>query len=189
MENLTADTKHLTLEQLEAGLESIRQSPQDEGVLELIVRRPQVLQREMPSKGVLDQAEGLQGDNWNARGSASTPDRSSNPAMQITIMNSRAIALIAQEKDRWQLAGDQLFIDINLSDKNLPAGTRLALDSAILEVTAIPHTGCKKFAERFGTDATKFVNSPAGKVLHVRGVNAKIIRGGSIQVGDIARKL
>jgi hypothetical protein len=123
------------------------------------------------------------------RGSKSTADGSAHPEMQLNIMNSRVIALLAQERDRWQLAGDQLFIDMDLSDKNLPAGTRLALGTAIIEITAKPHTGCKKFAARFGQDAIKFVNSPLGKELHLRGVNARVIQSGTIQVGDAVKKI
>ena len=137
----------------------------------------------------LDFIEGLVGDNWKARGSTSTADGSAHPEMQLNIMNSRVIALLAQERERWQLAGDQLFIDMDLSDKNLPAGTRLALGSAVIEITAKPHSGCKKFAARFGQDAIKFVNSPLGKELHLRGVNAKVIQSGTIQVGDAVKKI
>jgi MOSC domain-containing protein YiiM len=109
--------------------------------------------------------------------------------MQLNIMNSRVIALLAQEQERWQLAGDQLYIDMDLSDKNLPAGTRLALGTAVIEITAKPHSGCKKFAARFGLDAIKFVNSPLGKELHLRGLNAKVIQSGIIQVGDAVKKI
>ena len=109
--------------------------------------------------------------------------------MQLNIMNSRVIALLAQDQERWQLAGDQLFIDMDLSDKNLPAGTRLTLGTAVIEITAKPHTGCKKFAARFGQDAIRFVNSPLGKELHLRGVNAKVIQSGTIQVGDAVKKI
>jgi len=177
------------MDELEAGIENIRQSPNDNGILEMIVRRPQVDEREQLTEGLLDITEGLIGDNWKTRGGAGTPDGSAHPDMQINIMNARVIALLAQAKERWQLAGDQLFIDLDLSAANLPAGTRLALGTAILEITARPHTGCNKFAARFGTDATKFVNSPVGKELHLRGVNAKIIQSGTIRVGDIARKV
>jgi MOSC domain-containing protein YiiM len=109
--------------------------------------------------------------------------------MQLNIMNSRVIALLAQDKDRWPLAGDQLFIDMDLSAENLPPGTRLALGSAMIEVTDQPHTGCKKFMERFGLDAMKFVNSPVGKQLHLRGINAKVVQPGLIQVGDVVKKI
>jgi hypothetical protein len=177
------------MEELEAGLDIIRQSPADQGRLEMIVRRPRVDQREILQEATLDLAEGLVGDTWKSRGSSRTSDGSSHPDMQLNIMNSRVIALVAQDKARWQLAGDQLYIDMDLSAENLPAGTRLALGSAIIEVTDQPHTGCKKFVARFGLDAMKFVNSPLGKQLHLRGINAKVVQGGTVRVGDSAKKI
>lgn len=182
-------TKHLTTEELIAGLENIRQSPKDNGMLEMIVKRPQINERERLDEGTLDPTEGLLGDNWKIRGSSRMEDGSAHPEMQLNIMNARSIALLAQDKDRWQLAGDELFIDMDLTDENLPTGTRLALGEAVIEVTAEPHNGCKKFAERYGQDAVIFVNSPEGKKLHLRGINAKVIQGGKIRVGDKARKI
>jgi len=181
--------KHLTMAELEAGLDQICQSPKDEGLLQLIVRRPRVDEREVLEEGELHPSEGLVGDSWRTRGSSRTSDGSSHPDMQLNIMNARVIALVAQEKDRWQLAGDQLFIDMDLSIENLPAGTRLALGSAVIEVSPQPHTGCQKFVSRFGRDAVKFVNSPLGKELHLRGINAKVVQPGLIRVGDVARKI
>jgi MOSC domain-containing protein YiiM len=104
-------------------------------------------------------------------------------------MNARAVALLAQSADRWALAGDQLFLDLDLTDENLPPGTRLAIGTAVIEITAQPHTGCDKFAARFGADATRFVNSAEGKRLHLRGINAKVVRSGTIRVGDVAVKV
>jgi len=181
--------KHLTMEELEAGLAEIRRSPKDEGVLELIVRRPRTEEREVLEEGKLNLVEGLAGDNWVKRGSSRTLDGSSHPDMQLNIMNARVIALVAQDKARWSLAGDQLFIDMDLSAENLPAGTRLAVGSAVIEVTAQPHTGCQKFVSRFGLDAMKFVNSPVGKQLHLRGINARVVQGGVIRVGHIVKKI
>lgn len=181
--------KHLTMTELEAGLDEIRLSPKDEGIVHLIVRRPDIDAREVLIEGLLDLNEGLVGDNWRVRGSSKTPDGSAHPEKQLNIMNARAIALIAQHKDRWHLAGDQLFIDLDLSAENLPAGTRLMLGDAIIEVTPPPHNGCDKFVARFGLDAMKFVNSAIGKELHLRGVNAKVIQPGSVKVGAIAKKL
>ena len=180
---------HLSLEELEAGLEVIRQSPKDEGKLTLIVRRPEVQQRQVLEQGVLDLAEGLVGDNWKTRGSPRTADGSAHPEMQLNVMNARVIALLAQEKERWQLAGDQLFIDLDLSLENLPPGTRLALGQAVIEVTGQPHTGCAKFMDRYGKEALKFVNSAEGKALRLRGLNAKVVQAGAIRVGDVARKV
>ncbi len=183
------NVKHLTMEELEAGLDEIRQSPKDEGLLKLIVRRPRRDEREVLQEGELEVMEGLLGDSWKIRGSSRTADGSSHPDMQLNIMNSRVIALLAQAEDRWQLAGDQLFIDMDLSTENLPPGTQLALGSAVIEVTAQPHTGCKKFVARFGRDAMIFVNSPLGKQLHLRGINAKVVQSGVIRVGDIVERI
>jgi hypothetical protein len=182
-------SKHLTMAELEAGLEEIRQSPKDEGVLRLIVRRPRVDEREVLEEAELHPLEGLVGDSWKSRGSSRTSDGSSHPDMQLNIMNARVIALVAGDKDRWQLAGDQLFIDMDLSAENLPAGTQLSLGSAVIAVSPQPHTGCQKFVSRFGLDAVKFVNSPKGKELHLRGINAKVVQPGMIRVGDVARKM
>lgn len=155
----------------------------------MVVRRPAVNDREVLKVGELNLREGLAGDRWINSRSSKTPDGSPHPDMQLNLMNARAIALIAQNRSRWPMAGDQLFVDLDLSDQNLPPGTRLAIGSAIIEVTAIPHNGCKKFTERYGMDAVKFVNSPVGKELHLRGINAKVVQPGQVRPGDVIRKL
>lgn len=187
--SVTAEVKHLTMAELEAGLDGIRSAPKDEGILDLIVRRPQVEEREVLAEGELHLERGLLGDNWSLRGSSRTADSSAHPEMQLNIMSSRVIMLVAQDRGRWSLAGDQLYLDLDLSEANLPAGTRVAIGSAVIEVTPQPHLGCKKFVARFGLDAMKFVNSPVGRQLHLRGINAKVVQPGIIRVGDRARKL
>jgi len=183
------EIKHLTMEELEAGLDEIRRAPKDEGVLELIVRRPQVEEREILEEAELHLQGGLVGDSWIKRPSSKTADGSPHPDMQINVMNARVAALVAQDKSRWHLAGDQLYLDMDLSGENLPPGTHLAIGSAVIEVTPPPHTGCKKFVARFGLDAMKFVNSSAGRELRLRGINAKVVQPGMIRVGDVAKKL
>ena len=180
---------HLSAEALTAGLEYIRRSPKDAGTVKMIVRRPATDEREVLSVGELDIAEGLVGDNWRRRGSSRTSDGSAHPDMQLNIMNSRVIDLVAASQDRWALAGDQIFIDLDLSKDNLPAGTRLELGTAVIEVTEIPHTGCKKFVARFGLEAMKFVNSGIGKKLCLRGINARVVKSGTFKVGDTGRKM
>jgi len=180
---------HLTIPELEAGLEDVRRSPKDGGVLEMIVRRPRVGQREVLDEAELDVVEGLVGDNWKMRSSKRTVDGSPHPDMQLNIMNARVATLVARERGRWPLAGDQLFVELDLSEENLPAGTRLSIGAAIVEVTAEPHTGCGKFVERFGLDAMTFVNSPLGRRLHLRGINGKVVQRGAIRVGDVIRKI
>ena len=180
--------KHLSMDELEAALDHLRQSPKDDGVVQLIVKRPKVDEREVIDEAELDPAGGLIGDSWSMRASRRTPDGSPHPEMQINIMNARVTALVAREKDRWALAGDQLYIDMDLSKENLPAGSRIAIGSAVLEVSPLPHTGCHKFVDRFGLDAMKFVNSEVGKQLCLRGINAKVVQGGVIKVGQSAKK-
>lgn len=179
----TQNETHLALAELEAGLGEIQQSPQDHGILKMIARRPAIGEREILETAELSPVEGLVGDTWSKRPSARTPDHSPHPDMQLTLMNARAIALFAQTPERWHLAGDQLFVDLDLSVDNLPPGSQLAIGDAIIEATAQPHTGCQKFVERFGVDALKFVSSPIGKQLRLRGMNARVIRGGTIHVG------
>ena len=183
----TTEITHLTLKELEDGLEYIKQSPKDEGTLDMIVSRPGVGEREIKQEGELSIHEGLVGDNWLKRGSGRTHDGTSHPDMQLNIMNSRVIDLVAQDRSRWQLAGDQLYIELDLSESNLPAGTRLKIGNAIIEVTDQEHMGCKKFLERYGLPAMQFVNSPMGRRLHLRGINAKVITEGSIKSGDKVR--
>lgn len=175
--------------ELEAGLDHIRQSPQDGGAVELIVRRPQIDEREVLERAELDLNHGLIGDTWKNRPSSRMADGSAHPEMQLNIMNSRVIALLAGKKERWQLAGDQFYVNLDLSVENLPTGTRLALGSAVIEVTSMPHLGCHKFVARFGKDAMKFVNSPLGRELHLRGINARVVTQGSVSVGDAVRKV
>ena len=180
---------HLTTEQIEQGLDFVIQSPKDNGVIELIVRRPQVEEREVLEQGELDLEVGLVGDCWKTRGSSRTTDGFGHPDMQLNLMNSRIIDLIAQDKERWKLAGDQFFVNFDLSEENIPPGTRLSIGTAIIERTEIPHLGCRKFIDRFGKDAMKFVNSKIGKSLNLRGVNAKVIQPGIVKTGDVISKI
>ena len=180
--------RHLTRDELDAGLAHILQSPRDQGVLEAIVIRPETDARQSLQQGEVSPEQGLHGDRW-VQGGATRPDGRPDPDMQLTLMNARTIALIAGQKTRWPLAGDNLYVDLDLSEGHLPPGTRLKVGSALLEVTAAPHTGCNKFAARFGLEATRFVNSLEGKRLHLRGINARILEPGRITVGDLVQKL
>jgi hypothetical protein len=178
-----------TVEDLQAGLDYIRQSPLSEGTLELIVRRPDIGVREVLEEGSLDATIGLIGDNWSVKASTATPDGAPDPAGQITLMNARTAGLIAGQRDRWALAGDQLYVDLDLSNANLPPGTRLAIGAAVVELTAKPHLGCAKFAARFGRDALRFVNTGPGRLLNLRGRNARVVVPGTVRRGDLVRRL
>ena len=180
--------EHRTTAELLAGLALIEASPPDGGALELIVRRPSVEAREVLDVAELSIDEGLVGDCWLTRGSTSSPDGAAVPGRQLTIMNARAIALVAGDRSRWPLAGDQLYVDLDLSDDNLPTGTRLQLGEATIEVSPEPHTGGKKFLERFGRDVSRFINGPVGMRLHLRGINARVITSGAIRTGDQVSK-
>ena len=180
---------HPTKQQLEAGFGHVLQSPKDNGPLVKLVRRPDVNRREVPAEGELDVDLGLVGDNWKVRANPTTPDGKADPVAQVTVMNARFLSLIAQSEERWELSGDQLLIDLDLSIENLPPGTRLRVGSAVIELSKKPHTGCAKFAARFGQDALRFVSTPEGRALRLRGANAKVVQSGAVRVGDEAVKL
>jgi MOSC domain-containing protein YiiM len=181
--------RHLTHEELRGGLGEIQRSPKDWGALRGIVIRPETDARASLQQCELSPELGVHGDNWAKGCWMSLPDGRPHPDVQVTIMNARTIALIAQDEARWPLAGDNLFVDLDLSTENLPPGTRLTVGSSLLEITAVPHKGCSKFAVRYGVDATRFVNSRDGLRLHLRGIYARIVGRGLITVGDTVEKL
>lgn len=190
---------HLSRSQLEAELPWLLEAPSDAGRLELIVRRPAVDVRELLAEGLLDSSAGLVGDNWRIRGSSHTADRAADLDCQITVINARLAVLVAGYRhqgfsgppsdDRRALAGDQLFVDFDISESNLPAGSRLQIGPAVIEVSAYPHTGCHKFRQRFGDQAVRFVNSATGRQLRLRGLNARVIVGGPVRLGDTVAKV
>jgi len=175
-----------TLATLEASLDEIRRSPPDAGLLRMIVVRPDTEERRVVDETQIDPVEGVVGDNWRARGN--WRGGPADPEAQVTLMNIRAIEAIAPDAARRPDAGDQLFVDFDLSIDNLPAGSLVAVGEAVLRISESPHTGCGKFSARFGADAKKFVNSKTGKQLRLRGVNASVVRGGRVRVGDAVRK-
>lgn len=181
----------VTMSDLEAGLAAVRDSPRDRGSLEMIAVRPAEGERLILDRAEIDAELGITGDMWSRRASKKGPDGGPNPDAQVTVTNSRAISLVANGRDfdRWALAGDQLYVDFDLSEENLPAGTRLQIAGSILEVSAEPHLGCGKFARRFGVDALKFVNSPTGRSLRLRGINCRVISPGEIGCGDSVEKV
>lgn len=184
---ITDDAFHLTAEQIESGMDAVRESPRDSGVLDVIVIRPAVDERLVLPLVEVDVDHGLAGDAWESRGSRMTEDGSANPGDQVTVMNSRFARLIAATEDRVPLAGDQLYVDLDLSWGNLPTGSRLTFDEVVLEVTDVPHTGCAKFRARFGMPALRQTNTPEGKDLRLRGINATVVRGGMLRQGETAR--
>ncbi|MDQ1413876.1 MAG: hypothetical protein QOE07_2464 [Acidimicrobiaceae bacterium] len=186
---------HVSIASLEAGLPEVLSSPRDAGRVELIVRRPAYGERDVVTEAQLDPVVGLVGDTWPVRPSRQRPDGSPHPDKQVTLMNARVAALVAGpppppgQIDRRGLAGDQLYVDLDLSVANLPSGTRLRLGSAVIEVTDQLHLGCAKFSARFGSDAFRFVNSATGRALRLRGVNTRVVEGGVVRLGDLTTKV
>ena len=184
----TTTLQHLSIEEIEAGLPLVRQSPKDHGVLKAIVIRPAVNERQRLQQVDLSPEGGVHGDAWANGCWMSLPDGSPHPDVQVTLTNARFMNLIGHDESNWAPAGDNLFVDLDLSDENLQPGQRLAIGTALLEVTAVPHNGCKKYALRYGQDAVRFVNTPVGKSLHLRGIYAKIIQAGTVSAGDTITK-
>lgn len=170
-------------------LEEVRAAPRASGRLQLIVRRPAVDKREVITSAVLDPTVGLVGDGWFERGSSRTPNGRANPESQVTLINTRVLRAIEPDEARWPLAGDQLYVDFDLGQEALPAGSQIAVGSAVLVVSEQPHTGCAKFSARFGSDALRWINSPDGRQLRMRGMNARVVGGGTIRTGDAVRRV
>jgi hypothetical protein len=170
-------------------LPDIDAAPADLGRLERIVRRPAVNERELVATAELDPVVGLVGDDWQARGSKAMPDGSADPEAQLTVISTRVLRALEPDESRWPVAGDQLYVDLDLRVDTLPAGSRLAIGDAIIEISAKPHTGCDKFAARFGIDALAWISTPVGKAHRMRGLNARIVEGGTIAVGDVIRRV
>lgn len=179
----------VTPAQLQADRAHLLASPTDHGVVQLVVARPAPGERAVLPEARLDPDIGLVGDCWLARGSRHTPDGSASRLMQLTLMNARVAALVAGPSERWPLAGDQLYVDLELGGANLPPGTRLMVGTALVEITGQPHIGCAKFADHFGIDAARFVNSPAGREHNFRGVNASVVGAGIVRPGDAVAKV
>jgi MOSC domain-containing protein YiiM len=178
--------RHLTETEIREGLAALGPSPQEVGRVEMIVQRPRRDERVILEEAQLDEAHGLAGDDWLARGGG--PGQA-DPEVQITLMNSRIIQALTQDQARWALAGDQLFVDFDLTEENLPVGQHLAVGSAVLRVSEVPHTGCDKFTARFGGQATRFANSREGREQRRRGINARVVQPGVVRVGDTISKI
>ena len=167
---------------LEAGLAHVLASPSDLGTVELVVRRPAEGEREILDEGVVD-FPGLVGDRHTLR-------QDTHAGTEITLMNARVVDLVAGgDRERWALAGDQLYVDFDLRHENLPPGSRLQVGSATLEVSEMPHTGCAKFTARFGSAATQFINGKPHRELRLRGMNTRVITPGTVRPGDTIQKL
>lgn len=185
---------HRTSQELADHLDHLRTAPRSEGTLALVVRRPAVGEREILDAGELDVEKGLVGDNWLDRATSYAIEEGRHLEAQLNVMSWRMVSFLAPSVEERALAGDQLFLDLDLSVANLPVGSRLALGDpadggAIIEVNLKPHNGCKKFVARFGQKAMEFVNSPVGKELRLRGFNAKVVQNGTVRPGDVVRIL
>jgi hypothetical protein len=181
--------RHLTADELQTGLPHVLRSPTTEGVLRVIALRPAMGERLLVERADLTAADGVAGDNWLPRGSRQTEDGSADPERQVTVMNIRIAELVAGTPERAPLAGDQLYVDFDLSEDNLPAGAHLAIGSSVLRVSEAPHLGCAKFVERFGPEAMRFVNSREGRRLRLRGLNARVLTPGEVRLGDTVTRV
>lgn len=180
---------HRTLAELEAAVPALTASPRDRGTLEMIVVRPGPDRRETPPVAACTVDGGVQGDDWIERGSRHTDDGRANPDQQVAMMNARFLDLVAGSRDRWPLAGDQLVVDLDLSEDHLQAGDRLRIGEVEVVVTPHAHNGCAKFRDRFGVDALRLANGTTGRHLHLRGIYVRVVVPGTLHVGDTIERV
>jgi hypothetical protein len=178
-----------TKDQILSGLHHVTDSPTDGGILEFIVVRPSVGARELRARAYLSRESGVDGDRWPTSRWLTLPDGRPDPRVQVSLMNARILRLVSGGVERISLAGDNLIVDLDLSERNIAPGQRLAVGEAVLEASDVAHTGCRKFMERYGREAVKLVNSAEGKRLHLRGLYASVIEAGVVRVGDPVRKV
>jgi hypothetical protein len=171
--------RHRTIAELEPHLDHLAASPKDVGVLELVVCRPARHTRRILDEGMLDAQLGLVGDSWSARA-----EESVRPDIQVSLINARMVALLSSDPERQALCGDQLYVDLDLSVENLPAGSRVKVGDAVVEISSTPHLGCGIFLHHFGREATRFVNSREGRRLRLRGAKGRVVTGGAVSTGD-----
>ena len=181
-------TQHVSAVELEQGLAEVLASPTDAGRLTAIFVRPAPNERRRLVSATLTPEKGIDGDRWVSDSFSGLKD-GSDPRSQVSIMNDRFLRQVAGDDDGMCLAGDNLIVDLDLSEANLPAGSHVTIGpEVILEISDLKHTGCSKFARRYGPDAKTFANNKQGTALHLRGRYARIVRGGTIRLGDEVRK-
>lgn len=183
-------TEHASTVELEQGLAEVLKSPIETGQLEAIFVRPATNERRALETATLTPEGGIDGDRWATDDYYVGKNGQRDLRSQVTIMNGRFLRQIAGSEDAMCLAGDNLIVDLDLSESNLPPGSQLAIGSdVVIEINGHPHSGCTKFASRFGNEARTFANNKRGASLHLRGRHAQVVRGGEIRVGDAVRKL
>ena len=192
MTSRTPALPHRSTIELTAGLDHLRSAPTDGGTVHLVVRRPGLGMRELLEEGLLDTEDGVVGDNWLSRATSRAIADGRHLEAQVNVMSARMVGLLADSAEEQAYAGDQLFLDLDISVANLPTGSRLAFGApggggAVIEISARPHNGCAKFTARFGEEAMLFVNSEVGKGLRLRGFNGRIVSSGVVRTGDPVR--
>jgi MOSC domain-containing protein YiiM len=176
-----------TTDQLDARTDHVAAAPTDVGTIELVVARPTPGERVVLDSAELRSGVGLVGDNYRERGSSKPGGGPADPLGELNLMSARALEAVAgEDRSNWPPAGDQLIVDFDLSETTCPAGTRLTVGTAVIEVTTKPHNGCAKFAERYGIDAARWINSR--KDLRLRGVCAVVVEPGTVRPGDAIQR-
>jgi MOSC domain-containing protein YiiM len=164
-----------TIDELEERWAAAEPAPRGSGSVRLICVRRGGGVHECPDRVEVTLERGVEGDRWI---DGENPVRDA----QVTLMNVRVVELIRRDGQPLDTPGDNFLVDLDLAEEALPPGTPLRLGEAVLEATALPHTGCKKFRERFGLDALKWVNDHRDRRL--RGMNCRVLEAGWVAVGD-----
>jgi hypothetical protein len=160
-------------------------APRDSGRIVQLCVRPDVNKRAFPEVLELCPRRGAIGDRWEWRTWMHLPDGSPDPRVQLALMDHRILAFLQDLTGCSHHPGDTCLLDLDLHADRLPAGSRLQIGSAVLEISDVENDACGKFATHYGAEVFSWIRAPANRARRLRGAFARVVQGGLVRNGDL----